>query len=97
MSEPLFDHQNAAYVQLLYEEFSRNPDSVPEAWRSFFSQGPGAIKEAGLLVTETLDQECPDEAPGEGEPGGPSNKPSPPHGGVQPAEAHPDPALGEPS
>ena len=63
MSEPLFDHQNAAYVQLLYEEFSRNPDSVPEAWRSFFSQGPKAAIDAGLLVPETLVQECPPQAP----------------------------------
>ncbi len=59
MSEPLFDHQNAAYVQLLYEEFSRNPSSVPEAWRSFFSRGPKAAREAGLLVPETLGPECP--------------------------------------
>ncbi len=62
MSEPLFDHQNAAYVQLLYEEFSRNPDSVPEAWRAFFNKGPRATAEAGLLVPETLAQECPPEA-----------------------------------
>ena len=54
MSEPLFDHQNAAYVQLLYEEFSRNPESVPEEWRAFFSQGPGATTGAGLLVPEPL-------------------------------------------
>ena len=53
MSEPLFDHQNAAYVQLLYEEFSRNPESVPEAWRSFFNLGPKAIADAGLIVAET--------------------------------------------
>jgi len=59
MSEPLFDHQNAAYVQFLYEEFARNPNSVPEAWRSFFSQGPAAAMDAGLLVPETLVRECP--------------------------------------
>ena len=54
MSEPLFDHQNAAYAQLLYEEFSRNPDSVPQVWRAFFSQGPEVVREAGLLVPDTL-------------------------------------------
>ena len=54
MSEPLFDQQNAAYAQLLYEEFSRNPDSVPEAWRAFFLQGPDAMREAGLLLPEGL-------------------------------------------
>jgi 2-oxoglutarate dehydrogenase E1 component len=63
MSEPLFDHQNAAYVQLLYEEYSRNPDAVPEAWRSFFSRGPKATTEAGLIVPETLAQECAPEVP----------------------------------
>ncbi len=63
MSEPLFDHQNAAYVQLLYEEFSRNPESVPEAWRTFFSKGPKVTTDAGLLVPETLAQECPPETP----------------------------------
>ena len=26
MSDSLFDQQNAGYVQLLYEEFSKNPD-----------------------------------------------------------------------
>ncbi len=54
MSEPPFDHQNAAYVQLLYEEFSRNPDAVPEAWRRFFSQGPDAAARAGLLIPDAL-------------------------------------------
>ncbi|MCJ7626884.1 MAG: hypothetical protein MUO50_00725, partial [Longimicrobiales bacterium] len=58
MSEPLFDHQNAGYVQLLYEEFSRNPDSVPEAWRAFFSRGPKAAMDAGLLVPDALAPEC---------------------------------------
>lgn len=65
MSEPPFDYQNAAYVQLLYEEFSRNPEAVPEAWRAFFSRGPRVTSEAGLLVPETLAPECPPEAPRE--------------------------------
>ncbi len=63
MSEPLFDQQNAAYVQLLYEEFSRNPESVPEAWRAFFSKGPKAAADAGLIVPETLAPEYPPVAP----------------------------------
>jgi len=54
MSEPPFDFQNAAYVQLLYEEFSRNPEAVPEAWRDFFSQGPDVTARAGLLVPDAL-------------------------------------------
>ena len=57
MSKPLFDQQNAGYVQLLYEEYSRNPDSVPESWRKFFSQGPAAVAEAGLLVPDAVVEE----------------------------------------
>ncbi len=54
MSDSLFDQQNAGYVQLLYEEYSKNPESVPESWRRFFSQGPGAAAAAGLLVPDAL-------------------------------------------
>lgn len=53
MTDALFDQQNAAYAQLLYEEFAKNPESVPEAWRAFFSQGPEALAREGLLVEET--------------------------------------------
>lgn len=49
MKEPLFDPQNAAYVQLLYEEFARNPEGVPPAWRAFFSRGLEALASEGLL------------------------------------------------
>jgi 2-oxoglutarate dehydrogenase E1 component len=55
MSDSLFDQQNAGYVQLLYEEFAKNPDSVPEAWKIFFSQGPQAAADAGLLVPDALE------------------------------------------
>jgi len=48
-----FDSLNAGYVQALYEEFSRNPQAVPEAWRRFFSDEK-APKEAGLLTPEAL-------------------------------------------
>ncbi len=54
MNDPLFDQQNAGYVQLLYEEYSKNPESVPEAWQAFFRKGPRAAAEAGLLVSEAL-------------------------------------------
>ncbi|HEX6558589.1 MAG TPA: 2-oxoglutarate dehydrogenase E1 component [Longimicrobiales bacterium] len=33
-----FDPSNAAYVQSMYEEFIRNPASVDEAWRAYFSE-----------------------------------------------------------
>ncbi len=54
MSEPLFDQQNAGYVQALYEQYARNPQSVPEAWRKFFAQGTGETARAGLLTPESL-------------------------------------------
>ncbi len=54
MEEKPFDSQNAAYAQALYEEFARNPSGVPEEWRRFFSLGPAAAREAGLMVPESL-------------------------------------------
>ena len=54
MSDSFFDQQNAGYVQLLYEEYSRNPDSVPESWRKFFGQGPQVASRAGLLIPDAL-------------------------------------------
>ena len=54
MSDSFFDQQNAGYVQLLYEEFLKNPHSVPESWREFFGRGPQAAAAAGLLIPDTL-------------------------------------------
>ncbi|MBW3535004.1 MAG: 2-oxoglutarate dehydrogenase E1 component [Gemmatimonadetes bacterium] len=54
MSEPLFDQQNAGYAQALYEQYARNPQSVPQEWRDFFAQGAAVARRAGLLVPETL-------------------------------------------
>ena len=54
MSDSFFDQQNAGYVQLLYEEYSKNPDSVPESWRKFFSQGPQVASRVGLLIPDAL-------------------------------------------
>jgi 2-oxoglutarate dehydrogenase E1 component len=87
MSEPLFDHQNAGYAQLLYEEFSRNPDSVPEVWRAFFNQGPEVVREAGLLVPETLGPIYPKvgQAPATAQPT-PSPTQAAPSPGIQPDE-----------
>ncbi len=50
MSDNVFDSQNAAYVQVLYEDFARNPESVHPDWREFFSQSEQKLLEAGLLV-----------------------------------------------
>jgi 2-oxoglutarate dehydrogenase E1 component len=54
MSDIPFDHQNAAYAQLLYEEFARNPDAVPSEWRDFFGRGPAVAQDAGLIVPDGL-------------------------------------------
>ncbi len=55
MDENPFDNQNAGYAQALYEEFSRNPDAVPEEWRRFFALGPEVVRDAGLMVPESLE------------------------------------------
>ena len=56
MDEKPFDSQNAPYAQALYEEFARNPEGVPEAWRKFFDLGPEIMVGAGLIVPEGLAQ-----------------------------------------
>jgi hypothetical protein len=55
MSKIDFDSLNKAYVQALYEDFARNPDSVPPEWREFFSEERGP-KEAGLLRPEAFSE-----------------------------------------
>ena len=47
-----FDGQNAAYVQALYEDFTRNPDAVHPEWREFFRTRRDELREAGLLVVD---------------------------------------------
>lgn len=43
----IFDSYNAGYVQSLYEDYLRNPNSVDEHWRRIFANG--ALAEAGLI------------------------------------------------
>src|SRR6478752_6498395 len=54
MSTIPFDAQNAGYVQALYEQYATHPETVPEAWRRFFAQGPSETLRAGLIVPEGL-------------------------------------------
>ncbi len=45
--DTLFDSQNEAYVQAMFEEYARNPDSVPAEWREIFKgrkAGPAAVQ-----------------------------------------------------
>ena len=39
MSELVFGTHNAAFVQVMYEQFLRDPQSVPEEWRTLFGDG----------------------------------------------------------
>ncbi len=50
----LFDGYNAGYVQELYEQFSRNPESVPVGWRDIFSGGLEELVAQGLIVPDGL-------------------------------------------
>ena len=52
MSATYFDSQNAAYVQALYEDFTRNPAAVPLPWREFFEKDAHLLLDAGLIVPE---------------------------------------------
>lgn len=54
MHEPLFDSQNAAYAQAMFEQYARNPESVPEAWRKLFADGGARVLEEGLYAPDQL-------------------------------------------
>jgi 2-oxoglutarate dehydrogenase E1 component len=53
--DTLFDSQNAAYAQAMFEEYARNPESVPEEWRKLFRDGAEQALEEGLLAPAQLD------------------------------------------
>ncbi|CAN5630130.1 2-oxoglutarate dehydrogenase E1 component [soil metagenome] len=50
----LFDGFNAGYVQDLFEEFTRNPKSVPEAWREIFSNRVDDLLAEGILLPDGI-------------------------------------------
>ncbi len=54
MDDTLFDSQNAAYAQAMFEQYARNPDSVPEEWRKLFQDGGGRAVSEGLFVPDQL-------------------------------------------
>ncbi len=39
MSEFVFGTHNAAFVQVMYEEYLRDPSSVGQEWRELFDNG----------------------------------------------------------
>ena len=52
--DTLFDSQNAAYVQAIFEEYTRNPDAVSAEWRELFREGKSKVVAEGLLAAEQL-------------------------------------------
>ena len=50
----LFDGYNAGYAQELYEQFARNPDSVPPQWHAIFSQDLESLIAEGLIVPDAI-------------------------------------------
>ncbi len=58
MDDQLFDSLNIAYAQAMFEEYARNPEGVPEAWRALFERHADEALAAGLFIPEQL------EAPG---------------------------------
>jgi 2-oxoglutarate dehydrogenase E1 component len=53
--DTLFDSQNAAYAQAMFEEYARNPDSVSAEWRPLFENGGALAIAEGLLAPDQLD------------------------------------------
>jgi 2-oxoglutarate dehydrogenase E1 component len=51
----LFDSQNAAYAQAMFEEYARNPEAVPPEWRKLFREGAAQALAEGLLAPDQLD------------------------------------------
>ncbi|MBM4185536.1 MAG: hypothetical protein FJ207_15170, partial [Gemmatimonadetes bacterium] len=54
-NDTLFDSQNAAYAQAMFEEFARNPESVPAEWRQLFRDGGSRALAEGLLTPDQFD------------------------------------------
>jgi 2-oxoglutarate dehydrogenase E1 component len=52
--DTLFDSQNAAYAQAMFEEYARNPEAVPAEWRRLFDNGAELALAEGLLVPDQM-------------------------------------------
>jgi 2-oxoglutarate dehydrogenase E1 component len=52
--DTLFDSQNAAYAQAMFEEYARNPEAVAPEWRRLFENGAERAISEGLLVPDQL-------------------------------------------
>ncbi|MDH5759515.1 MAG: 2-oxoglutarate dehydrogenase E1 component, partial [Gemmatimonadota bacterium] len=94
MHDTLFDSQNAAYAQAMFEQYARNPESVSEEWRKLFSNGGALALAEGLFIPDQLD--------GGKRPAMMSSAATPPRSAAGPpvspaaAPAHPTPAAPAP-
>jgi len=52
--DTLFDSQNAAYAQAMFEEYARNPEAIPSEWRKLFDDGGSLAVSEGLLVPDQM-------------------------------------------
>ncbi len=52
--DTLFDSQNVAYAQAMFEEYARNPEAVSAEWRRLFDNGAELAIAEGLLVPDQL-------------------------------------------
>lgn len=52
--DTLFDSQNAAYAQAMFEEYARNPDAIPGEWRKLFDNGGALAVSEGLMVPDQM-------------------------------------------
>jgi 2-oxoglutarate dehydrogenase E1 component len=80
--QTLFDSQNEAYAQAMFEEYARNPESVPAEWREIFKR-----RKAAALPSPATDGR----AAGVTSPVAPPPAPpvAPPPAAVRPEEAIP--------
>jgi 2-oxoglutarate dehydrogenase E1 component len=53
--DTLFDSQNAAYAQAMFEEYARNPEALSSEWRKLFENGAALAIAEGLLVPDQMD------------------------------------------
>ena len=57
--DTLFDSQNAAYAQAMFEEYARNPEAVAGEWRKLFENGAAIAIAEGLLVPDQMNDSRP--------------------------------------
>ncbi len=54
--DTLFDSQNAAYAQAMFEQYARNPEAVSPEWRRLFENGAEIAIAEGLLLPDQMER-----------------------------------------